>query len=250
MPPLARATIVRGLLDLLLPRICVACARPMARADGGLVCGRCWVRLQPIGAPQCSRCGHPRLREHCRWCELLPPYVRAVRSVCWFPGTSATRIVYALKYGGWPGVAPAIGERMARLSWPEDVVAERTALVPVPLSPTRERERGYNQSERLARAIASRWSIDVWDDVLVRERHTRAQARLTPGERLRNVAGAFRAPGGAERRLSGAHLLLVDDVVTTAATLNACAAALLHGGARIVSYVTFGRARTDPGRAT
>jgi ComF family protein len=139
---------------------------------------------------------------------------------------------------------------MARLAWPEDVVEERGALVPVPLSATRERERGYNQSERLARALAARWSLPVWDDVLVRERHTRSQARLTPGERLRNVAGAFRAPGGAERRLSGAHLLLVDDVVTTAATLNACAAALMHGGARIVSYVTFGRARTDPGRAT
>lgn len=222
----------------------------MARGDEGLVCGRCWVRLQRIEAPQCGRCGHPRLRAHCGWCELLPAYVRAVRSVCWFPGGSATRIVYALKYGHWPGVAPAMARRMARLAWPADVPAERVAVVPVPLAASRLRERGYNQSECLARELASCWSIALWSDVLVRVRATRTQARLTPGERLTNVARAFRAPDGAEGRLSGAHLVLVDDVVTTAATLNACAAALIDGGARIISYVTFGRARTDAGRPT
>ena len=86
----------------------------------------------------------------------------------------------------------------------------------------------------------------MWDDVLVRARRTESQTRLTPGERLRNVAGAFRAGSTAEsrQRLQGAHVMLVDDVVTTAATLNACAGALVAGGARIVSYVTFGRART------
>ena len=131
---------------------------------------------------------------------------------------------------------------MARLAWPPDVVEERRALVPVPLSAKRERERGYNQSERLARALAQHWQISVWSDVLLRTRHTETQTRLTPGDRLRNVSGAFCARESARNMLRGAQVVLVDDVVTTAATWNACAAALCDGGARIISFVTFGRA--------
>ncbi|HEY4131621.1 MAG TPA: phosphoribosyltransferase family protein [Gemmatimonadaceae bacterium] len=132
--------------------------------------------------------------------------------------------------------------RMGRLTWPIDVLDERTALVPVPLSPKRKKERGYNQSERLATALGKHWSLPVFDDVLQRARHTQTQTRLTPGERLRNVSGAFRAAESARKVLQGSHVIVVDDVVTTAATLNACAAALCEGGARIVSFVTFGRA--------
>jgi len=135
-----------------------------------------------------------------------------------------------------------MADRMGRLSWPEDVVAERSALVPVPLSKRRRKERGYNQSERLAVALAKHWALPIVDNALMRARHTQTQTRLTPGERLRNVSGAFQTTDSARRVLRGAHVIVVDDVVTTAATLNACAAALCEGGARIVSFVTFGRA--------
>ena len=178
---------------------------------------------------------------------LLPPYVRAVRSVCWVPEGLGGDLVHALKYDGWHALAAGMALRMARLDWPPDVVAERTALVPVPLSTRRQRERGFNQSAVLARELHVHTSVDVWHDVLVRTQFTQSQTRLTPEERLRNVSGAFRVAGDPAR-LRGAHLLLVDDVVTTAATLNACAAALFAGGARIISYVTFGRARL-PGDA-
>jgi predicted amidophosphoribosyltransferase len=120
--------------------------------------------------------------------------------------------------------------------------------VPVPLGAARLRARGYNQSERLARALAPRVALPVWDGVLVRGRDTTSQTRLTPEQRLSNVSGAFRAAAGAGRQLRGTHVVLVDDVVTTAATLNACAAALLAAGARIVSYATFGRAPTPADR--
>ncbi len=155
----------------------------------------------------------------------------------------APAIVHALKYEGWTATAPAMAERMLRLQWPRDVIEERTAIVPVPLSSSRIRERGYNQSLLLAQPIADRWSVPVWGDVLERTRRTSTQTQLTPGERRANVAGAFRATETARPRLRGAHLIIVDDVVTTAATLNACAEALVAGGARIVSYLTFGRAR-------
>jgi ComF family protein len=170
--------------------------------------------------------------------------VRAVRSVCWVPEGRAGAIVHACKYDDWPAATLGMARRMATLAWPEDVVAERAALVPVPLAAERERARGYNQSTLLARALAPTWGVPVWDDVLRRTRATRTQARLTPAERLRNVAGAFEAVQQARSRLRGAHVVMVDDVVTTAGTLNACAAALTAGGARIVSYVTFGRARS------
>ena len=131
---------------------------------------------------------------------------------------------------------------MARIAWPQDVVRERTALVPVPLASARQRERGFNQSERLAAALAVAWDVPVWNDVLVRTRSTDTQTRLTPEARRRNVSGAFRAVSTARPRLRGAHLVLVDDVVTTGATLVECASALVDGGARITSFVTFGRA--------
>jgi ComF family protein len=149
--------------------------------------------------------------------------------------------VAALKYHGWTAAAEGMGERMSRLAWPRDVVDERTALVPVPLAAGRRRGRGFNQSELLARALGRRWEVPVWSACLERARATPTQTRLTPGERRRNVAGAFRA-AAVGFNFRGAHLVLVDDVVTTAATLNECATALHDAGARIISYVTFGRA--------
>ncbi len=159
------------------------------------------------------------------------------------PEGAGGSIVHALKYGGWQKVAHPMAARMARTDWPADVLAERTALIPVPLARDRERERGYNQSELLAREIGRLWRAPVWTDVLVRRRGTQTQTRLTPVERLANVAGAFALVPASQPKLAGAHLVLVDDVITTASTLNACARVLYGHGARIISYVTFGRAR-------
>jgi ComF family protein len=135
-----------------------------------------------------------------------------------------------------------MSQRMGRMSWPVDVIEERAALVPVPLARSRQRERGYNQSELLAQELSRLWNVPVWNDVVTRERATRTQTELTPGERLSNVAGAFRVRESAAGKLRGAHVIIVDDVVTTGATLGACALALFEAGTRIISYVTFGRA--------
>ena len=163
------------------------------------------------------------------------------------PADPASGIVHALKYDGWASVADEIALRMARLSWPEDVVEERIALVPIPLASARKRQRGYNQSALIASALGRRWRIPVWEHAVVRIRDTQSQTRLTPEERLNNVAGSFSADRQAYE-LRGAHLVLVDDVVTTAATLNTCAKVLYEAGARIISYVTFGRARASGDR--
>lgn len=257
-----------GMLQLLLPAACAICRAPHEPRSDGIVCGSCLARIVPLALPLCPRCGHPRYslavplaqeaptsgsgpkREApCAWCPHLHPVIRAVRSVTRMDDGSGPALVHALKYQGWRGVAVAMGRRMARLSWPDDVLSERAALVPIPLSRNRLRERGYNQAQCLADAMAPLWRCPVWSDVLVRMRDTQSQVRLTPSERAVNVSRAFAVPQGRQAQLRGAHLVLVDDVVTTAATLNAAAEALVAGGARIVSAVTFGRA-PDPGDRT
>lgn len=258
-------TLARGLADLLLPRACACCRQLLAADAPDPVCGACWARLEAFPAPTCRRCGHPRAIPpggpspavaadpveaagaiapfgRCRWCERLPPTVRAVRSVARVDRGTAGAIVHALKYAGWEQVALGMGRRMARVDWPADVVAERTATVPIPLAAARERERGFNQSRLLAEVVARQWGIPLWDDVLRRTRTTRSQTQLTPSERARNVSAAFDIDPAAADRLRGAHLVLVDDVITTAATLNAAASALTDRGVRLVSYLTFGRA--------
>lgn len=184
----------------------------------------------------------------CGWCALLPPYVRAARSVCWMPGSPGADIVHALKYGGWHAIADEMAARIARLPWPADVIAERFALVPVPLSAGRRKERGYNQSALIAASLGRRWNLPVWDDVLERTRSTRTQTELSPEERHANVAGSVRFKSRRGDH-AGVHIMVVDDVVTTAATLNECARALYEAGARIISYVTFGRARSAGDRS-
>ena len=106
------------------------------------------------------------------------------------PGGTGGDIVHKLKYSGWTALAEPMAEQMARLNFPRDVAEERDLLVPVPLAPSRARERGYNQSELLARLLGAHWNVSV-GEALVRRRATETQTRLTPGDRLRNVAGAF-----------------------------------------------------------
>lgn len=187
---------------------------------------------------------HDSQEATCTWCALLPAYVRAARSVCWATAGTGVDIVYALKYGGWAGVASLAASAMARLAFPEDVREEAAALVPVPLASARFRERGFNQSELLAAAISAKWGIPVWEDALKRERSTATQTRLAPTARQANVVGAFAVPFAAHTKVAGTHIILVDDVITTGATMNACAAALYEAGARLISYLTFGRAAT------
>lgn len=244
-----------ALLDRLLPSACAACgaATPPGRPP---VCGACAARLPAIPLPHCPRCGLTRIpgvagSGSCgdcdAWSDALP---RAAAAFLHEP--PADLLVHGLKYRGWTALAPWMGAAMAgparRLA-----VGEEPWLVPVPLSRSRLRERGYDQALLLARGL----SVETgWPVVpLVRRRRAAArQSELGRAERARNVRGAFEAASGSRGRKPDAGAspaaggvgvaLLVDDVLTTGATAGACAEALRAAGVRCLGVITF--ARTPP----
>ena len=228
------AALVRGLERWLLPAECVLCRRSVGPADDdALVCGLCRSRWRPLSDPVCGRCGEPlEPGEPCRLCPAWPLGLVRVRSAVRLD-EGARDAVHRLKYEGWWRVTEAMAARMDGL----EPLTAGVFLIPVPLSPGRERVRGYNQSERLAAAVAGRLGLGVRTDVLRRTRATHTQTALTPDERRSNVAGAF-----AATRARGLRAVLVDDVFTTGATLLAAAEALSAAGAEQVEAVTFGRA--------
>lgn len=238
-------SIARGLLDLVFAPRCLGCGGATGHGRP-LVCGRCRSRIQPPPPPICARCGFPRLRTgrtagpDCQECQDWPPGVRAARSAALLRPPADT-LVHELKYRGWQGLAAIMGDRMARVSLPDDVVDEARLVVPVPTTRVRLRERGYNQAELLARVVAeqSRRTVSC---ALRRGVGASSQTTLQPAARRANVAGAFAATDGAEADLAGEHVLLVDDVLTTGATVIACCDALVGAGARCVTVLTFARA--------
>lgn len=235
-PPIPPIPPSRVIEQLLLPAECLVCHALLAERDAdSIVCPVCRHRWRAVRPPWCQRCGQPEPHfGPCRLCAEWPAALTVVRSAVWL-SDGAREAVHALKYRGLPRIADDLAAAMAGVSLPTD---EASVLVPIPLAPKRLRERGYNQSEALARALSRRWRIPVVD-VLIRSRETATQTALTPETRLANVAGAF-TPG--PNVLVDPTYILVDDVFTTGATLAEAARALEQAGARTILGITFGRA--------
>lgn len=188
----------------------------------------------------------PRLRTgripgpRCQECLEWPAGLRSARSACLLRHP-ADALVHQLKYRGWKALGRFMAERMAAVALPPDVAAETRFVAAVPTTAARLRERGYNQAEVLAAELA-RATGRTLIGALRRAPGAGSQTTLQPVARLANVAGAFRPESRARDRITGEHLLLVDDVLTTGATALACVEALLAAGARCVSVLTFARA--------
>ncbi len=243
------------LLEFLLPPACAACGGSLAgaKARSGEVpriCDVCLTRLKSPAHPRCSRCDMPRgtgLPEtrQCPECYEWPAVLVAARSaVVLIP--PADRLVYALKYGGWPALATDFSDRMLGAIRNTSMLPTGLPVVPVPTTPRRLRARGYNQSRLLAQRVAERTDGQL-TDALERRTEGVSQVALHPGERRANVDGAFSLRPGTESLIRDRHLVLIDDVLTTGATASAAASVLGDGGAATVFLLTFARSLPTEG---
>ncbi|HMK73456.1 MAG TPA: ComF family protein [Myxococcaceae bacterium] len=228
-----------ALLDLLFPPRCAACDELLE--EPGCFCPVCALASEPVPEPHCRTCAEPRVRGlSCTRCRRHPPPFSGTLAAFVHEGPVA-RAIHRLKYEDQPALAGPLGRALAEFARPARL-APGTRLVPVPLHRTRLRARRYDQAALLAGMVGRRLGVPVAWDALVRIRPTLRQVGLTDAEREANVQGAFRAP----RQLQGAHLLLVDDVVTTGATARAAAAALRAAGAADVRVLVVARATDAP----
>jgi ComF family protein len=229
------------ILDLGLPPLCPTCREPVA--DPGAVCSQCWSKLSFISRPYCERLGIPFAYDPGPGVLSMeaiadPPSYNRARAAVRYDETART-MVQAFKYGDRLDLAPAMGRWMATAG--RELLGEADALVPVPLHWRRLWSRRFNQAATLAQTVSRISDVPVAHDLLKRMRATRQQVGLTQAERARNVQGAFRVPREARGDVRGKRLLLVDDVLTSGATLDTCARILLRAGAASVDVLVFAR---------
>ena len=208
----------RGLAAFALPQRCPGCGAP---AGAALLCDACFARIPRLSFGLCARC--LAASRDGVGCLAHPGFeVRAA----WVYDERAAAIAHALKFAERDGLAPALAAELARVAPPGRI----DAVIALPLHPARRRERGYNQAACLAAALAPCVAAPLLESALRRVRATAPQTGLGAAQRRRNLRGAFQVLN--PRALAGRRVLLVDDVITTGATLEAALAALADAGAR------------------
>jgi ComF family protein len=234
---------VDALLSVLLAPRCAACTCLLDRPTDGPVCSTCWNSILPLTPPLCDICGDPLPSwrvvtlplARCARCRRLSRPIDRARAIGAYDGALRS-IVHALKYDGRRSLARRLGVLMR--SRGADMLVGANLVVPVPLHPARRRERGFNQAEDLARHLGLPIVL-----ALRRVRRTPAQAELPAAQRHGNVKDAFAVSRAGS--VIGQIVVLVDDVSTTGATLDACARALKDSGAREVRALTAARVLTQ-----
>jgi ComF family protein len=232
-------------LDIALPTLCVACREPV---DGEGVCASCWAKLSFIAPPYCPRLGIPFVYDPGP--ELLS--MEAIANPARLPEGArrggydevARTLVHALKYQDRTDLAPAMGRWMARAG--REMLEAADLLVPVPLHWRRAWHRRYNQSGALARAVERQSGVKLRGELLRRVRATEQQVGLSRSQRASNVQGAFEVSADQRSEIQGRRVVLIDDVLTSGATVDACARALLRAKAAQVDVLVFARVVDTP----
>lgn len=236
--------LLSGMADCLFPPLCLACDVLLQDRPVLPLCKTCAAGIHRIVSPLCPICGWPYPAtvdgDHlCGDCLLTPPAFSCARSLGRYEGTLLDAI-HVFKYGGNTNMGRLLGEILAEAAYTGFQPGDWTVLIPVPLHVRRLRERTFNQSVLLARALSGRFGIPVDVLSLKRRRDTTPQVALGRAERRANIQGAFEV--ASPDRVAGQRVLLVDDVYTTGNTLNECARVLLDGGAVAVAALTLARA--------
>lgn len=225
------------LLELVYPQYCKVCDERLFDLENGFYCATCWEHVERILPPHCTLCGKPHTHMvgfvindnfPCADCRDKPnPHLTEIRAAAVYEG-AVEDAVKLLKFHGRVRVARPLGALMAGFATTYMTTDSYTRIMPVPLHKVRERERGFNQSDLLAREILPAFPNATLDTNLQRIRPTLTQSRLKGDVRHSNVRGAFAYIGDD---LRGARVLLIDDVVTTAGTVTECARVLKKAGA-------------------
>jgi len=241
---MAMKALGRIVIDWILPRSCRSCERVLYGESNPCFCDDCWRAVPLLSGPCCPSCGKPFRSEsalihspghRCGDCRKRPP--RFDRAVAAGPyAGNLAKAIQLLKYGEHARLAGPLADLMAPCGARLD---SADALLPVPLHPRRLRERDYNQALLLCDSLESRLGLKVIPDGLERIRETPPQTGLPLSDRKRNVRGAFAVK--RPDRITGRRLILVDDVLTTGATVNECARMLRRAGAKSISVLTLAR---------
>lgn len=230
-----------GLLDLLLPHRCLSCDAGLGEGPG--LCPPCWSKVRFVEAPYCESCGRPFEIDPddgllCAACIAEPPLFNKARMAMIYDEFSRP-LVTGFKYADRTDFARAFGGWLSRAG--RDVLEEADWLIPVPLHPWRLWMRRYNQAGILASALSRETLVPALHDGLLRVRHTRQQVGLTASKRRRNVAGAFRVNPKRAGILKDARIVLIDDVVTSGATVTACLRVLRRQKPASISVLSLAR---------
>ena len=231
--------VVKALLDLLFPPLCLGC-RALVREPG--FCADCWSRITFLDGPGCTCCGLPFAvalegETLCAACLTQPPAFDKARAIMAYDDKSSGAIL-ALKHADRLDLVPGFSRWLSRTG--QALLDDSDVIVPVPLHRTRLWRRRYNQSAELARRLAAAWQRVYEPVALVRSRATASQGAMAGAKaRRRNVMGAFKVPDPS--RICGKRVLLLDDVLTTGATVQACARALKRAGAERVHVLVLAR---------
>jgi competence protein ComFC len=230
-------------LNFFYPPVCQVCGKERGTASEGYVGGKCWSDLRFLTAPFCERCGLPYDGSitHsfvCQNCEGVEFGFRFARSAL-VANRMILQVIGSYKYNRAVWFEPFLGDLLTRQAAPLLAGQKWDLIVPVPLHPLKEREREFNQAERLARHLGRALRIPINTRLVRRAKFTGTQTLLTRSERAANMDGAFIPRAG--KQLRGEKVILVDDVLTTGATTSACATALRECGAGDVCVWTVAR---------
>lgn len=220
-------TIVDSVLNIFYPSFCIRCEIELQKHEK-LLCEDCWQRLPQLNEE--SEKGADLKR---KYRERI--YFSHALSV-WPADAHLLTIIHHLKYQNFKALAKKIGIFMAEKIKRSGIITCQALLIPVPLHKTRVRERGYNQSELLCKVIAAETGIGYDANILQRIRYTKSQTKLDAANRSVNVKNAFKV--SQRDRISKKTILLIDDVITTGATINACAKELIRNGAKEVIIIS------------
>lgn len=234
-------------LSFLYPEVCQLCGQEPAPPGHGYVGANCRTHVKLIQPPFCGRCGVPfdgaiNTPFECANCHEVDLFFTYARSAVEAHG-GMLEIIHRYKYNYALWFEPFLSELLAEAALPRLAGEHWDMIVPVPLHPTKQAERGFNQAERLARCLSLSTGLPLAARALVRTKPTQTQTALSRAERAENVRNAFAASGKQAKLIEGRRVVLVDDVFTTGATTNACAKVLRRAGAAEVCVWALARPR-------